>query len=323
MIPRLDISFPFKRQKQFCFGREYRPGEGEYLLDHARSGIVMALRACCPEGGRVGVVVFNCHTVANAVVSAGCTPVFLDVDDELRLELDSVSSRNLPQLDAVVVTNLFGVRNDIPAVRRAFPGAVIIVDNVHGYGLPPEGDFTVFSINQGKYPSLGEGGLLFVNNARYLMDIQRQYEELQGYGFFASLKLFVTMIAKAFMYLPTVYGLLTVRLKAGRSNDAVHSPVVPRRMCAGVSRMYRAWAAEHCGEALAKPFMDVLHTDNPERTIAEYRARGIEVATHFGNSIRWAKEFGYVEGTCPNAERLVHLLVMVPNYYLTKRRLKK
>ena len=71
MIPRLDISFSLKNQWAFCFGQAYAPAKGEYLLDHARSGIVMALRTALPEGGRVGVVTYNCHTVANAVVESG------------------------------------------------------------------------------------------------------------------------------------------------------------------------------------------------------------------------------------------------------------
>ena len=75
MIPRLNISFPLENQKQFWFGKAYSSQAGEYLLNHARSGIVMALRTTLPHGGKVGVVAYNCHTVANAVVQSGCTPV--------------------------------------------------------------------------------------------------------------------------------------------------------------------------------------------------------------------------------------------------------
>jgi len=315
MIPRLDISFPVRRQMEFWFGREYEAGAGEFLLNHARAGIVLALRAALPQGGRVGVVVYNCHTVANAVVSAGCEPVFLDVDEELRVDLGAAAAGAAGKLDAVVVTNLFGIRNDIEAVRAAFPGAVVVVDNAHGYGLPAEGDFTVYSINQGKYPALGEGGLLEVCNPRYEDAVRRQYDELPGYSCFKSLKLFAAMAAKAFMYLPVVYGLVTMKLKAGRANDADHTPVRGRRMCPGVSRMYNAWVSERAGEALAKPFMDIVRTDEPSKVIAEYRLKGIEAETHFKNCIRWASEFGYVSGSCPNAERLVGSLVMVPNYF--------
>lgn len=158
MIPRLDIHFPIKRQLQFWLGRQYEPQEGEYLLNHARTGIVMALRAALSNGGRVGVVVYNCHTVANAVVNAGCTPIFVDVTEELTIDIDSIPT----DLDAIVVTNLFGIRNNVETIRKRCPHVVIIVDNAHGYGLPAEGDFTVYSINQGKFPALGPGGILCV-----------------------------------------------------------------------------------------------------------------------------------------------------------------
>jgi len=312
MIPRLDISFPLERQWQYYFGREYEAREGEYLLNHARSGIVMALRTCLPDGGEVGVVAYNCHTVANSVVSAGCVPVFLDVEDGLTISLDQ---QRLKECEAIIVTNLFGVRNDIAAIRSANPDAMIIVENAHGYGLPSEGDFTVYSINQGKYPSLGEGGLLEVCNAKYLEAVQRQYDLLPGYSVFEYWKLFATMIIKAIMYRPWIYEKLTLKLKSSRANNADHSPVVLRRMCKGVSRMYNAWLEEHKGQELSKPFMDIIRTDNPNQVIEAYRAKGVEVATHFKNCIDWDKEFGYEEGMCPNAERLVNQLVMVPNYY--------
>lgn len=159
IIPRLDISFSLRRQWSYWFGKEYNPIEGEFLLNHARTGIVMALRVALPKGGRVGVVAYNCHTVANAVANAMCTPVFVDVTDGLTIDIQSVPK----DLDAIVVTNLFGIRNDIEAIRKRSPKAVIIVDNAHGYGLPAEGDFTVYSINQGKFPALGCGGILCVN----------------------------------------------------------------------------------------------------------------------------------------------------------------
>ena len=145
--------------------------QGEYLVNHARTGIVMALRAALPNGGRVGVVAYNCHTVANAVVNAECTPVFVDVTEELRIDVESVPR----DLDAIVVTNLFGIRNDVEAIRKRCPGAVVIVDNAHGYGLPVEGDFTVYSINQGKFPALGEGGILIVSQKLPTID-QKLFE---------------------------------------------------------------------------------------------------------------------------------------------------
>ena len=336
MIPRLNISFSLKNQWTFGFGHEYAPREGEYLLNHARSGIVMTLRAALPEGGRVGVVAYNCHTVANAVVEAGGTPIFVDVTEELYVDVQHLDGL---QLDAIVVTNLFGIRNDIDAIRAVLGQKPIIVDNAHGYGLPAEGDFTVYSINQGKLPALGAGGLLWVNTEQYQASIQQQYAALPNYSKSQELKLFITMLLKAWMHLPWIYGLLTHRMKAHRGRVACREAVVQYRMAKGVSRMYQQALptiaeqiqqqranAQHIVDALmSKGLADrVWYGDNAFMAIARTNdtiglskylaAHGVESATHFARSIEWAKQFGYTEGSCPMAERLTKELIMIPTY---------
>lgn len=305
MIPRLEIVFPLQRQWQFWFGKEYEPHEGEYLLNHARTGIYLALQAALPSGGKVGVMAYNCDTVMNPVIQAGCEVVFLDVNEDLSLNVSLLEGK---QLDAIVVSNLFGIRNDIDAIRKACPKAIIIVDNAHGYGLPIEGDFTVYSINQGKYPALGPGGILVVNNKNYTPVLGTKAQNC--------VKIYLSMLVKAFMYHPWIYGWLTQPMKAGKKpKSGAPEPIKVTRMCPGVSRMYNAWEDEHQGQDVAKPFMDIVRTSDPDKTIAEYRAKGIEAETHFKHWPLWAAHYGYVAGSCPVAERLINELVMVPNYY--------
>ena len=336
MIPRLHISFSLGKQLAFRFGKVYTPQAGEYLLNHARSGIVMALRAALPNGGRVGVVAYNCHTVANAVVEAGCTPVFIDVTEDLHIDLQHLAR---VQLDATVVTNLFGIRNDIEAIRTAQPNAIIIVDNAHGYGLPAEGDFTVYSINQGKMPALGAGGLLWVNAEQYQASILQQYAALPNYSKSQELKLFITMLAKAWMHIPWIYGLLTRRMKNHRGKTTCREAVALRRMAKGVSRMYQQALptiveqiqqqranAQQMADALSSKGLaeQVWYGDNAFMLIARTKdtmglsnylaARGVESATHFARAIEWAKQFGYTEGQCPMTERLTTELIMIPTY---------
>lgn len=325
MKPRLDIQFPIKRQWQFWFGRQYEPQEGEYLLNHARTGIVMALRAALPKGGRVGVVAYNCHTVANAAVNAGCEPFFVDVTGDLKIDIESVPV----DLDAIVVTNLFGIRNDIGAIRKRCSKAIIIVDNAHGYGLPAEGDFTVYSINQGKFPALGEGGILRVNSEELRVKslIDEQYAALPSYGFVAQLKLFCSMLVKAIAYSRCMYW-LTMKMKKSANPD-VHKKVTMLKMAPGVRRLYQAWLPK-AEEAIAEQkrnaekidgafygdnaFMAIVRTDDPIALQKEYAKRGVENETHFKHCIEWAREFGYKDGTCPKAELLVKHLLMIPTY---------
>lgn len=338
MIPRIDIRFPIKRQFRYWFGKQYVPQKGEYLLNHARTGIVMALRAALPDGGRVGVVAYNCHTVANAVVYAGCTPVFVDVTENLSIDIKSVPT----DIDAIVVTNLFGIRNDIEAIRMRCPNAVIIVDNAHGYGLPAEGDFTVYSINQGKFPALGEGGILRVNELKNerVKVIDEMYASLPGYGLVAQLNLFCSMLIKAIAYSRCVYG-LTMKMKAERmkelTSERIKEKVVMRQMAPGIRRLYQAWLPNAASAIAAQSknamvmsermkvlgnecivgenaFMLIAKTQDPAALQAWFAERGVETATHFARAIEWATEFGYVAGTCPQAEKLTKQLLMVPTY---------
>ena len=322
MIPRLDIQFPLKRQWQFLIGRQYEPKEGEYLLNHARTGIVMALRAALPDGGRVGVVVYNCHTVVNAVVNAGCTPVFVDVTDELKIDVESIPIN----LDAIVVTNLFGIQNDIEAIRMHLPNAIIIVDNAHGYGLPVEGDFTVYSINQGKFPALGEGGILYAIED-WRMKIEELYAQLPTYSKLAQMRLFMQMLVNAIAYSQCFYW-LTMKMKKS-SNPKVHHQVVMKQMAPGIRRLYDAWLP-NAGAEIARQkqnaekldgaiisdngFMAIVKCEYPPTLQKDYAKRGVETATHFKNAIIWAEEFGYNRGSCPKAEELTKHLLMIPTY---------
>lgn len=335
MIPRLNMSFPLRRQWRYWFGKQYEPVEGEYLLNHARTGIVMALRAALPNGGRVGVVTYNCHTVANAVVNAGCTPVFVDVTENLTIDIKSVPA----DLDAIVVTNLFGIRNEIAAIRKRCPKAVVIVDNAHGYGFPAEGDFTVYSINQGKFPALGEGGILKISLQseiiNHKLQIDSMYESLQKYSLLEQLKLFCSMFLKAIAYSRCVYW-LTMTMKKS-SNPNVHERVVMKQMAPGVRRLYKAWlpnaekeiaAQRRNAEALnlklevinhkctigANAFMAIVRCENPAALQVQFARLGIETATHFARAIEWAKEFGYQQSSSPMAERLTKELLMIPTY---------
>lgn len=61
-------------------------------------------------------------------------------------------------------------------------------------------------------------------------------------------------------------------------------------------------------------FMAIVTCEDPAALQKHYAERGIETATHFKNAITWAKQFGYVEGSCPNAEKLVNKLLMIPTY---------
>lgn len=316
MISRLQIEFPLCHQKEFWFGKPYLPAENEFLLNHARSGILLALKAAeLPANAGVGVMVYNCHTVANAVEQAGFKPVFIDVTDDLKLDFEDFK-RKANNMSAIVVTHLFGRINDVAAIKQAYPDMLVIEDCAHAYGLNSfYGDFAVFSIGQGKPLPIGDGGILKVLNDKYLQKIKTDYEKLSDYSCRQKTMLFVKLLGMAILNNRLVYGWLTLPMKRKRAVKSGRSPIIPMKMCRGISNIY---STEKDKVVPRASFMQVLYCENPKEEQKSYRKKGIDTDTHFANSIIWAKEFGYIQGQCPNAEKLVSHLLMVPTYFNRK-----
>lgn len=339
MKPRIECNFSISQQVRFAFGKDYVPDESEFLLNNSRSALLLALHALqLPVGTGVGMMVYNCHTVMNAIGQAGYTPVFIDVDDNLNLDFRDLE-RKVDRMSALVVTHLFGIVNDIQPIRKAFPELVIIEDCAHAYGIGNlYGDFATFSVGQGKLPSIGDGGLLLVRNGKYYDKVVAQYDVLPEYSTGQSVKLFLRLLLRSWMNCRLVYGWITLPLKQRHSIASGKETIVPRKMCKGISSIYavemqemkeiikhRKQNAEEMCIMLRSAdfqqtmvginaFMLVVMSDRPKKLQKDFRAKGIDSATHFANSLTWAKEFGYSHGSCPNAEKIVNRLLMLPTY---------
>jgi hypothetical protein len=188
-------------------------------------------------------------------------------------------------------------------------------------------------------PALGAGGLLWVNSDQYQASIRQQYATLPSYTKSQELKLFITMLVKAWMHIPWIYGLITRRMKNHRGKTTCREAVVLRRMPKGVSRMYQQALpaiAEHIQQQRANAqqmadaliskglaeqvwygenaFMLIAQTEEPEVLKNHLMQHGVESATHFARAIEWAREFGYTPGECPTAEQMTKKLLMIPTY---------
>lgn len=343
MIPRLNIAFRFRDRYTFwCAKHPYLPKRGEFLLNHARSGVVMMLRAALPQGGRVGMMAYNCHTVMNAIEQAGCRPVFIDVDENLHIDLNSLK-RHADSLQVLVITHLFGITNDMEAIRKICPNIPIIEDCAHGWGVEMNlvSDAAVYSINQGKFPSIGEGGILKVQS-QWQGRIEQQYETLPNYTIGQTIKLYVTMRLKAILYWPLIYQYFTLPyLKKNKDIQHVHQTMVLKKMNMGIQRLLgdrysrideqialqrqnaSQWIKmlEGCpyvnrafyGE---NAFMVICHCSDVNAAKQWILQQGFESETHFKHCIEWARAFDYQLGSCPMTENLIKHLLMISTYKL-------
>lgn len=341
MKPRLDIHFSAAQKRAFWKRSAYVPERHEFLVNHARSGIMLALQSLrLPADSQVGVMVYNCHTVFNAVAQAGYKPVFIDVTEALTLDLADLRKK-ANGLRALVVTQLFGIINDIASIRDEIPNLPIVEDCAHAFGHHgAAGDFCVFSIGLGKLPSLGDGGILTVNNESFLPEVEKLYRDLPEYSSMENLKLYCKMSVQSLLYRPWVYSLITRPLKHWRKTSPGVEVIIPRKMSPGIRAMYtkakpsfddcmrkRKLRATQVESGLCKVpgvrrvltgsengFMAIAECEDPSAVKEILRKQGIEAETHFGHCIEWAKQFGYEERSCPRAEHLTQHLLMVPTY---------
>ena len=340
LIPRLDVRFSLPQQLSFVFGKPYLPHKGEFLLNHSRCAIFLALKSLrLPPRTGIGVMVYNCHTVMNAIEQAGYTNVFIDVDDNLMIDFDDLRKK-ASLISALVVTHLFGIVNDIQAIKNEFPHLLVIEDCAHAGGIEHlHGDFATFSIGQGKFPSLGDGGILLVLNGQYLDEVNTIYSQISSYSIVESLGLFTKLLINSILYVPWVYCWLTFPIKRRRYYISGREKVNQKKMNRGVSAMYAStkakvdvekeirkklqiakfeaqWIAKDINHYCIgfNAFMLVANCDNPKLLQEKLRKRGVESATHFVCAIDWALEFGYRYGDCPNAEKLINHLLMLPTY---------
>lgn len=328
MIPRLEIHFDSTERKWFQEGKEYTLHTGEFWLNHCRSGIQLASQALDlkPQTG-VGMMVYNCHTVMNAIWQVGCKPVFVDITDSMTIDMDDLA-RKRNQMQVLIVTHLFGIVNDVKEIKKRYPDLIVIEDCAHCFEHEIEGEFGVYSVGQGKFPSIGDGGILIVKSEKLRAKIEDLYKELPEYSKKQERKLYLRLWMKSMMYSPCFYW-LTRRLKEKRREIDVREQVTIRKMSRGIANILAHKRADYpvavqkrlksaqriegtmVGE---NAFMAVVLCEDPIALKAAYAAKSIETETHFKHCIEWAKVFGYRDGDCPNAEKLIKKLLMIPTY---------
>ena len=145
------------------------------LLSSGRAGLALALQRAAGGAPNVILPSFLCRAVAEAVLWAGKRPVFVDVRDDLNLDVRQVEDRLGDEVSAVVVPHMFGKPAEIEAVvAMCEPRGILVIDDAAaamgirrgGRYLGCFGDAGVFSFAQQKSLVAGRGGALLVSSGR-------------------------------------------------------------------------------------------------------------------------------------------------------------
>lgn len=348
IIPRLDYNFTFKdllvgikavfnAHIDDTMLKEYCGNNHIYYFNKSRTALYIALKALnMPLGTKVGVMVYNCHTVFNAITAAGYIPVFIDITNDFKIDLIDLKNK-AKFIKVIVLTHLFGIVNDVTKIKLDYPDIIIIEDCAHAFNSPKAGKHGVmstFSMGKAKFPSVADGGYLVVNNTQYLPILDGIYEKIKNPSIineFISIfnNIFLCILHKKLVYglftypfLKNIYKTLSVNVRLSektimKSSKAIYLERIKHIQC------YQLKQTEN-GKMISlvagfKPiedtnyFMYPILVKNPVSICSMAINVGVEFGRHFSQSILLAKSFGY-NGECKNAEKLQEHILVIPTY---------
>lgn len=151
---------------------------------NASCALYAALRAAdVGPGDEVIVPDMTFAATANAVILAGATPVFADVDPEtFMLTSATVAARLTPRTRAIIPVHLYGMAADVDALATfaAHYGLLMIEDAAQGIGVRFRGRHVgttgtagVISFYGNKTLTTGEGGVVLTNDDRIAAAVYR------------------------------------------------------------------------------------------------------------------------------------------------------
>lgn len=160
------------------------------FLTHSATGALemIALLIGIQKGDEVILPSFTFVSSANAFVSRGATPVFVDIETEtLNLDLDLVEQAITAKTKAIVAVHYAGHSCDLNRLKAICEkynlyliedAAMAFGNTFEGKPLGTIGDFGVISFDITKQISAVQGGLLLVNNT----DFQRRAGHIYHIG---------------------------------------------------------------------------------------------------------------------------------------------
>jgi len=367
LIPRFNLDYNFK---DFCYGvksvfsgdeLDLKPlesifGEKTFLFtSYGRSSLYVILKALnLPKGSKVGVPLYSCTVVFDAIIKAGFVPCFIDIDlnnytiDPWDLE------EKIEDLSAVVVVHTFGRPADMDKIGEIAGDRPVIEDCAHsllseykGRKTGTLGDASFFSL--AKYISAGGGGMIIVNNDGLTDRLQREIDALKKPSGLNNIKHSFIVYMRSFFYHKPWFGLFA--LPIGLSiEDKVDLMTKRSFEVAGINKndlsvMLKKLAVfkrnvelqrknsfflieELKDTSVILPYerketycnyylFPVRFDNKKERNLASdfLRDKGIDTSKLYSETPLKAKQLYGYKGDCPNTEKLADTILVIPNYY--------
>ena len=156
-----------------------------FAFNAGRSALLAILRALSlPLGSQIAVQAFTCNAVINPIIKAGYRPVYVDIDDDLNLDVSKLKQR-LGEVRGIIVQHTFGMPAKIKEICALAKekNIFVIEDCAHALGvslggqpLGSFGDAAFFSFGRDKVISSTYGGLALAKNQTIVAALEGFYQ---------------------------------------------------------------------------------------------------------------------------------------------------
>jgi len=331
----LDSLFLTTGQKVYAFENAFEDYLGVAAVvctAHATASLHLAMLAAgIGPGDEVVTTPMTFLSSSNAVVYAGGTPVFVDVDPATaNIDPVAVEAAITPRTRAIVAVDLYGLMADMVALRAIANrhGLSLVEDAAHcvegrrdGFGPGQLADYGCFSFYATKNLTCGEGGAITARDAtkknllrqlgshgmsknaaeRHAGKYQHWDMERLGYKYNLSdvnAALLLPQLPKLADRLRRREEISRMYEAAFRATPGVSFPVVPEGMTSG-RHLFTIW-------------VDPARRD---AVLAGIQSRGIGVAVNY-RAVHLTKfyreRFGFRRGMFPEAERIGDSTITIP-----------
>ncbi|RXA20921.1 hypothetical protein EQO05_04205 [Methanosarcina sp. MSH10X1] len=198
------------------------------FTNSGRTSLYVILKALnLPENSNVGVPLYCCPSVFDAIIHAGHRPLFLDTDPENYTISPEHLEKKIDEIEAVIVIHTFGRPADLDRIKKIAGKKPIIEDCAHGLLSRYKGKLAgtigtagFFSFRTGKYISAGEGGMVITRDSKLAANIREEIQKLPDPSDSDEIKHTVKTCARSTLYHRPWFGMVSLPL-GSRVEDKV------------------------------------------------------------------------------------------------------
>jgi dTDP-4-amino-4,6-dideoxygalactose transaminase len=368
MLPRFNEDYDFK---DFMYSikstfrrddvestllRSMYGGRNFFFTNTGRTSLYVILNALnLPKGSNIGVPLYSCTVVFDAIIKAGYIPYFIDINlDNYTLDSKDLAEK-IDNLDAIVVIHTFGRPADMDRIKEVAGDVPIIEDCAHSLLSEYKGKQTgilgvasFFSLK--KYLSNGGGGMIILNNDEFMGEFKKEIYTLDSFTAINEIKDDFMTCTYSFLYHRPWFGLFAYpvgfylrsmldrnegikdfRAKKIRKTNfySLFNKLNKFKRKVELQRKNSFFLIEKLRDTqLILPYekkdtycnyylFPIRFGDGNERDKAyeHLHDMGVDTAKLYGETPVKSKRFYGYKEDCPNSEITADTILIIPNYY--------